>query len=153
MSKRTPSRVLTPRQGVSEAKFVTKLALLPARQYFDTNQYAPETLGNAEVTITSYAPSLVRGAPSMAGRKKKANLLRPRGAIGLLPLILIWLGALHLCFRGIDTRFPQKARKTHPWRATLRHDFLQRGNVPTRQDQRGQCEAPSVPAIERGGAQ
>ena len=73
--------------------------------------------------------------------------------VNLPVAILIWLGALHLCFRGIDTRFPQKARKTHPWRATLRHDFLQRGNVPTRQDQRRQCEAPSVHAIERGGAQ
>ena len=47
----------------------------------------------------------------MAGGKKKADLRRPRGAIahlpkGLLPLLLIWLGALHLFCRGIDPRFP-----------------------------------------------
>jgi hypothetical protein len=48
----------------------------------------------------------------MARRKKRAALRRlARGLTayvqrGLLPLVLIWLGALHLFGRGIDPNFP-----------------------------------------------
>jgi hypothetical protein len=69
-------------------------------------------LGNVEAMITRYAPRRSYGSFAMARNKKKAALRRAASASwvyaqrGLLPLVLIWLGALHLFGEGIDPNFP-----------------------------------------------
>jgi hypothetical protein len=66
-------------------------------------------LGNIEAKITRYAPRRSDGAFAMARKKKKAALRRAAWLYaqrGLLPLVLIWLGALHLFGEGIDPNFP-----------------------------------------------
>jgi hypothetical protein len=66
-------------------------------------------LGNIEAKITRYAPGRSDGAFAMARKKKKAALRRGAWLYaqrGLLPLVLIWLGALHLFGEEIDPNFP-----------------------------------------------